>query len=130
MSYVHLTTSQRVKIETYLKFLFSMRKIAQHLGRQPSTVSRGIKTESFHNAINAGRGVMICKKEIWIAHPWETARHMISRTDYYTVLSRTGTIVWNNLLMDIQMVHQDRFKYSLNIICFQFALEGWHVKLG
>ena len=54
MSYVHLTTSERVKIETYLELGFSMRKIAQHLGRQPSTISRELKRNPSYNAINAG----------------------------------------------------------------------------
>ena len=45
MSYVHLTTSERVKIETYLELGFSMRKIAKHLGRQPSTISRELKLQ-------------------------------------------------------------------------------------
>lgn len=43
MSYVHLTISERVKIEAYLEIGFLMRKIAQHLGRQPSTISRELK---------------------------------------------------------------------------------------
>ncbi len=34
MSYVHLTTSERVKIETYPELGFSARKIAGRLGRQ------------------------------------------------------------------------------------------------
>ena len=55
MSYVHLTTSERVKIETYLELGFSMRKIAQHLGPQPSTISRELKRNPSYNAINAGR---------------------------------------------------------------------------
>ncbi|WP_394679063.1 helix-turn-helix domain-containing protein [uncultured Exiguobacterium sp.] len=52
MSYVHLTISERVKIEAYLEIGFSMRKIAQYLGRQPSTISRELKTESFLQCVN------------------------------------------------------------------------------
>ncbi|MEK4648424.1 IS30 family transposase [Exiguobacterium sp. FSL W8-0210] len=62
MSYVHLTTSERVKIETYLELGFSMRKIAQHLGRQPSTISRELKRNPSYNAINAGRRYEMQKK--------------------------------------------------------------------
>ncbi|MDW2886779.1 helix-turn-helix domain-containing protein [Exiguobacterium artemiae] len=39
MSYVHLTISERVKIETYLESGFSVRKIAGRLGSQPSMIS-------------------------------------------------------------------------------------------
>jgi len=111
MSYVHLTTSERVKIETYLELGFSMRKIAQHLGRQPSTISRELKRNPSYNAINAGRRYEMQKKELWSTHavqhfawlmyPFETARDMVSRTDRRTALSRTGTIVQYNLSMDI-----------------------------
>jgi len=62
MSYVHLPTSERVKIETYLELGFSMRKIAQHLGRQPSTISRELKRNPSYNAINAGRRYEVQKK--------------------------------------------------------------------
>jgi len=62
MSYVHLTTSERVKIETYLELGFSMRKIAQHLGRQPSTISRELKRNPSYNAINAGLRYEMQKK--------------------------------------------------------------------
>ncbi|TCI69679.1 MULTISPECIES: helix-turn-helix domain-containing protein [Exiguobacterium] len=43
MSYIHLTTTERVKIETYLELGMSIRSIARRLGRQPSTVSREIR---------------------------------------------------------------------------------------
>ncbi|WP_214691175.1 MULTISPECIES: helix-turn-helix domain-containing protein [unclassified Exiguobacterium] len=43
MNNVHVTTSERVKIETYLEFGFSIRKISKHLGCQPSTISRELK---------------------------------------------------------------------------------------
>lgn len=43
MSYTHLTTAERVKIETYLELGMSIRSIARRLGRQPSTVSREIR---------------------------------------------------------------------------------------
>ncbi len=62
MSYVHLTTSERVKIETYLELGFSMRKIAQHLSRQPSTISRELKRNPSYNAINAERRYEMQKK--------------------------------------------------------------------
>lgn len=42
MSYTHLTTTERVKIETYLELGMSIRSIARRIGRQPSTVSREI----------------------------------------------------------------------------------------
>lgn len=45
MSYVHLTTSERVKIETYLELGFSMRKITKNLVRQSSTISRELKLQ-------------------------------------------------------------------------------------
>ena len=43
MSYTHLITAERVKIETYLELGMSIRSIARRLGRQPSTVSREIR---------------------------------------------------------------------------------------
>lgn len=43
MSYIHLPTTERVKIETYLELGMSIRSIARRLGRQPSTVSREIR---------------------------------------------------------------------------------------
>ncbi|WP_214755164.1 IS30 family transposase [Exiguobacterium sp. s16] len=43
MSYTHLTTTERVKIETYLELGMSIRSIARRLGRHPSTVSREVK---------------------------------------------------------------------------------------
>ncbi|WP_082874179.1 helix-turn-helix domain-containing protein [Exiguobacterium sp. KKBO11] len=55
MSYVNLTTSERVKIETYLELGFSMRKIAQHIGRQSSTISRELKWNQSYNTFNTGR---------------------------------------------------------------------------
>lgn len=39
-----------------------MRKIAQHLGRQPSTISRELKRNPSYNAINAGRRYEMQKK--------------------------------------------------------------------
>lgn len=45
-----LTTLERVKIETYLELKFSIRKISQHLGRQPSTISRELKRNPSYNA--------------------------------------------------------------------------------
>lgn len=43
MSYVHLTISERVKIETLADLNYSIREIAHKLGRSPSTVSREMK---------------------------------------------------------------------------------------
>ena len=43
MSHTHLTTTERVKIKTYLELGMSIRSIARRLGRQPSTVSREIR---------------------------------------------------------------------------------------
>lgn len=43
MSYVHLTISERVKIETLADLHYSIREIAHKLGRSPSTVSRELK---------------------------------------------------------------------------------------
>ena len=43
MCYTHLTTTERVKIETYQELGMSIRSIARRLGRQPSTVSREIR---------------------------------------------------------------------------------------
>lgn len=43
MSYTHLTTTERVKIETYLELGMSIRSIARRLGRHPSTVSREVR---------------------------------------------------------------------------------------
>lgn len=40
MIYVHLTTSERVKIETDLDLGFSVQKIVGRLERQPSTISQ------------------------------------------------------------------------------------------
>lgn len=40
MSYIHLTTPERVKIETYLELEVSIRFIARRVGQHPSTVSR------------------------------------------------------------------------------------------
>ena len=42
MSYTRFTTTERVKIETYLELRMSIRSIARRLG-QPSTVSREIR---------------------------------------------------------------------------------------
>ncbi len=43
MSYTHLTTTERVKIQTYLELGTSIRSIARRHGRHPSTVSREVK---------------------------------------------------------------------------------------
>jgi len=39
MSYVHLTVSERIKIENYLELGFSVRKISQRLKRQRHRIS-------------------------------------------------------------------------------------------
>ncbi|MFP7277743.1 helix-turn-helix domain-containing protein [Exiguobacterium indicum] len=108
MKYVHLTTSERVKIETYLELGVLMRKIAQHLERQPSTILRELKQNPSYNAINAGRRCEMQKKNCGACtlfsaspYPFETARDMVSRTDRRMALLRTGTIVKYNLSMDI-----------------------------
>ncbi|VWX37684.1 hypothetical protein EXIGUO9Y_340011 [Exiguobacterium oxidotolerans] len=62
MSYVHLTTSERVKIETYLELGFSVRKIAGRLGRQPSTVSRELRRNPHYSAIDADQRYVERKK--------------------------------------------------------------------
>lgn len=43
MSYIELTISERVKIESYLELDYPIRKIAELLNRQPSMISREIK---------------------------------------------------------------------------------------
>ncbi|HLG28099.1 MAG TPA: IS30 family transposase [Paenisporosarcina sp.] len=43
MSYSHLTISERAKIETYIELGYSIRQVAKHLNRQPSTISRELK---------------------------------------------------------------------------------------
>ena len=53
MSYTHLTTTERVKIETYLELGMSIRSIARRLGRQPSTVSREIRKNPGYTAERA-----------------------------------------------------------------------------
>ena len=53
MSYTHLTTAERVKIETYLELGMSVRSIARRLGRQPSTVSREIRRNPGYTAERA-----------------------------------------------------------------------------
>ena len=53
MSYTHLTTTERVKIETYLELGMSIRSIARRLGRQPSTVSREIRRNPGYTAERA-----------------------------------------------------------------------------
>lgn len=63
MSYVHLTTSERVKIETYLELGFSVRKIAGRLGRQPSTISRELKRNSYYDASCADQRYVEHKKK-------------------------------------------------------------------
>lgn len=96
MSYVQLTTSERVKIENYLELGFSMRKIAQHLERQPSTISRELKRNPSYNAVNAGRRYEMQKKNCearrfaWLLHPYETARDMGSRLVNVNVLQTSG----------------------------------------
>ena len=63
MSYVHLTTSERVKIETYLELGFSVRKIAGRLGRQPSTISRELKRNPHYDASHANQRYVERKKK-------------------------------------------------------------------
>ncbi len=55
MSYTHLTTTERVKIETYLELGMSIRSIARRLGRQPSTVSREIRRNPGYESGRAQR---------------------------------------------------------------------------
>lgn len=43
MSYVYFTITERSKIEAFLNLGFSIRQIAQKLGRAPSSVSRELK---------------------------------------------------------------------------------------
>ncbi|WP_425603933.1 helix-turn-helix domain-containing protein [Exiguobacterium antarcticum] len=63
MSYVHLTTSERVKIETYLELGFSVRKIAGRLGRQPSTISRELRRNPHYAASHANQRYVERKKK-------------------------------------------------------------------
>ncbi len=63
MSYVHLTTSERVKIETYLELDFSARKIAGRLGRQPSTISRELKRNPHCDSSHADQRYVERKKK-------------------------------------------------------------------
>ena len=63
MSYVHLTTSERVKIETYLELGFSIRKIAGRLGRQPSTISRELRRNPHYRAADADQRYVERKKK-------------------------------------------------------------------
>ncbi|WP_026831531.1 IS30 family transposase [Exiguobacterium undae] len=63
MSYVHLTTSERVKIDTYLELGFSVRKIAGRLGRQPSTISRELKRNPYYDASCADQRYVERKKK-------------------------------------------------------------------
>ncbi len=63
MSYVHLTTSERVKIETYLELGFSIRKIAGRLGRQPSTISRELKRNPHYDSSHADKHYVERKKK-------------------------------------------------------------------
>jgi len=53
MSNDHLATSERFKIESYLKLGFSMRKITNLLVRQPPTISLEMKWNLSYNAIDA-----------------------------------------------------------------------------
>ncbi len=55
MSYTHLTTTERVKIETYLELGMSIRSIARRIGRQPSTVSREIRRNPGYESGRAQR---------------------------------------------------------------------------
>lgn len=55
MSYPHLTTTERVKIETYLELGMSIRSIARRIGRQPSTVSREIRRNPGYESGRAQR---------------------------------------------------------------------------
>lgn len=63
MSSIHLTISERFKIETYLKLGFSIRKIAKPLERQPSRISRELKWNPSYDATNAGRRYEMQKKK-------------------------------------------------------------------
>ncbi|AFS71015.1 IS30 family transposase [Exiguobacterium antarcticum] len=63
MSYIHLTTSERVKIETYLDLGLSVRKIAGRLGRQPSTISRELRRNPHYAASHANQRYVERKKK-------------------------------------------------------------------
>ena len=63
MSYIHLTISERVKIETYLELGFSVRKIAGRLGRQPSTISRELKRNPHYDSSHADQRYVERKKK-------------------------------------------------------------------
>ena len=53
MSYTHFTIRERSKIETLLELGFSIRRIAQKLGRAPSSVSRELKRNPNYQCDNA-----------------------------------------------------------------------------
>jgi len=55
MSYLHLITSERVRLAMYLMLLFSIRKIAQHLELQPSIILRELNRNpcTIRLAVNA-----------------------------------------------------------------------------
>jgi len=63
MSYVHLTTSERVKIETYLELGFSARKIAGRLKRQLSTISRELKRNPHYDSSHVDQRYVERKKK-------------------------------------------------------------------
>nr|WP_235195169.1 helix-turn-helix domain-containing protein [Exiguobacterium oxidotolerans] len=63
MSYVHLTTLERVKIKTYLELGFSIRKIAGCLGHQPSTISRELRHNLHNGASRADQNYAEQKKK-------------------------------------------------------------------
>lgn len=103
MSYVHLTTSERVKIETYLELGFSMRKIAQHLGRQPSTISRELKRNPSYNA-NAGRRYEMQKKNCG-------ARTLFSASLGSRILTKLRE-TWSPEQIAGRLFHEQRPSYS------------------
>lgn len=63
MSYVHLITSERIKIETYLELGFFIRKIAGRLGRQSATVSGELRWNLHYSAIHAHQHYVERKKK-------------------------------------------------------------------
>lgn len=60
MSHPPLTTTERVKIETYLELRMSIRSIARRLGRHPSTVAREVKQNPSYES---GRPAVLREEE-------------------------------------------------------------------